>query len=45
MIDNMGIQVKPQNITMQLKNIYEESKLDEKATIKDFLKVQTEVKI
>ncbi|MBU0698401.1 MAG: hypothetical protein KKE59_03080 [Proteobacteria bacterium] len=30
-------QVKPQNITMHLKNIYEEGELDEKATCKDFL--------
>ena len=35
-------QVKPQNITMHLKNIYEEGELDEKATCKDYLQVQTE---
>ena len=35
-------QVKPQNITMHLKNIYEEGELDENATCKDFLQVQTE---
>ncbi|MFH2058992.1 MAG: RhuM family protein [Pseudomonadota bacterium] len=35
-------QVKPQNITMHLKNIYEEGELDEKATCKDFLQVQKE---
>ncbi|MCK5242185.1 virulence RhuM family protein [bacterium] len=35
-------QVKPQNITMHLKNIYEEGELDEKATCKDFLIVQKE---
>ena len=34
-------QVKPQNITMHLKNIYEEGELDEKATCKDYLQVQT----
>ncbi|MCK5672088.1 MAG: virulence RhuM family protein [Spirochaetales bacterium] len=35
-------QVKPQNITMHLKNIYEEGELDENATCKDFLQVQIE---
>ena len=35
-------QVKPQNITMHLKNIYEEGELDEKATCKDYLQVQKE---
>jgi len=35
-------QVKPQNITMHLKNIYEEQELSEEATCKDFLQVQTE---
>ena len=30
------------NINMHLKSIYEESELEEKATIKDFLIVQTE---
>ena len=35
-------QVKPQNITMHLKNIYEESELEEKATCKYFLQVQNE---
>ena len=34
-------QVKPQNITMHLKNIYKEGELDEKATCKDYLQVQT----
>lgn len=37
-------QVKPQNITMHLKNIYEEGELDEKATCKDYLQVQKEGK-
>ena len=35
-------QVKPQNITMHLKNIYLEGKLNEEATCKEFLQVQTE---
>lgn len=35
-------QVKPQNITMHLKNIYAEGELQETATCKDFLQVQTE---
>lgn len=35
-------QVKPQNITIHLKNIYAEGELDEAATCKDFLQVQTE---
>ena len=35
-------QVKPQNITMHLKNIYLEGELNEEATCKDFLQVQTE---
>jgi hypothetical protein len=35
-------QVKPQNITLHLKNIYEEGELDEKATCKDYLQVQKE---
>lgn len=35
-------QVKPQNITMHLKNIYAEGELLETATCKDFLQVQTE---
>ncbi|PTN32675.1 virulence protein RhuM/Fic/DOC family protein [Desulfonatronum sp. SC1] len=34
--------VKPQNITMHLKNIYKGGELEEKATCKDFLQVQTE---
>ena len=34
--------VKPQNITMHLKNIYADSELDELATCKDFLQVQQE---
>ena len=37
-------QVKPQNITMHLNNIYEEGELDEKATCKDYLQVQKEGK-
>ena len=36
--------VKPQNITIHLKNIYEEGELDEQATCKDFLQVQIEGK-
>ncbi len=35
-------QVKPQNITMHLKNIYAEGELTEKATCKEFLQVQIE---
>jgi len=35
-------QVKPQNITMHLKNIYAEGELIEKATCKEFLQVQIE---
>jgi hypothetical protein len=35
-------QVKPQNITMHLKNIYQEGELTEQATCKDFLQVQLE---
>ncbi|MDP3285698.1 MAG: RhuM family protein, partial [Desulfobacterales bacterium] len=35
-------QVKPQNITMHLKNIYDEKELSEEATCKEFLQVQTE---
>jgi len=35
-------QVKPQNITMHLKNIYAEEELDATATCKDFLQVQKE---
>ena len=35
-------QVRPQNITIHLKNIYKEGELDEKATCKDFLQVQKE---
>jgi len=34
--------VKPQNITMHLKNIYAEGELVEEATCKDFLQVQSE---
>lgn len=34
--------VKPQNITMHLKNIYEEGELQETSTCKDFLQVQQE---
>jgi hypothetical protein len=34
--------VTPQNITVHLKNIYTEGELDEQATCKDFLQVQTE---
>jgi len=35
-------QTTPQNITLHLKNIYEEGELDENATCKDFLQVQKE---
>jgi len=35
-------QVTPQNITLHLKNIYEEGELSEAATCKDFLQVQQE---
>ncbi len=35
-------QVRPQNITIHLKNIYKEGELDEKATCKNFLQVQKE---
>ena len=35
-------QVKPQNITIHLKNIYLEGELNQTATCKDFLQVQTE---
>ena len=35
-------QVKPQNITMHLKNIFSEGELDESATCKNFLQVQLE---
>lgn len=35
-------QTSPQNITMHIKNIYEDGELDEAATCKDFLQVQTE---
>jgi hypothetical protein len=35
-------QVKPQNITMHLKNIYSEGELDKEATCKSFLQVQQE---
>lgn len=34
--------VKPQNITMHLKNVYMQGELAEEATCKDFLQVQTE---
>jgi prophage maintenance system killer protein len=37
-------QVKPQNITMHLKNIFQDNELQEAATCKDFLQVQTEGK-
>ena len=37
-------QVKPQNITMHLKNIYAEGELSEMATCKEFLQVQKEGK-
>lgn len=33
-------QTTPQNITIHLKNIYEEGELEEEATCKDFLQVQ-----
>ncbi len=32
----------PQNITLHIKNIYEENELDEAATCKDYLQVQPE---
>ncbi len=35
-------QTTPQNVTIHLKNIYNEGELDEKATCKDFLQVQKE---
>jgi len=35
-------QVKPQNITIHLKNIYLEGELNQTATCKEFLQVQTE---
>jgi hypothetical protein len=35
-------QTTPQNITFHLKNIFQEGELDEAATCKDFLQVQTE---
>ncbi|MGB5686656.1 MAG: RhuM family protein, partial [Candidatus Electrothrix sp.] len=35
-------QVKPQNITMHLKNIYAEGELSNEATCKEFLQVQNE---
>ena len=35
-------QTTPQNITLHLKNIYEEGELQEDATCKDFLQVQKE---
>ena len=38
------LQTTPQNITIHLKNIFEEGELEEKATCKDFLQVQIEGK-
>ncbi len=35
-------QTTPQNITLHLKNIFQEGELDERATCKDFLQVQVE---
>jgi hypothetical protein len=35
-------QTTPQNITIHLKNIFDEGELDEEATCKDFLQVQNE---
>jgi hypothetical protein len=35
-------QTTPQNITIHLKNIFEEGELEEKVTCKDFLQVQIE---
>jgi hypothetical protein len=35
-------QVKPQNITMHLKNIFQDNELQEESTCKDFLQVRTE---
>ena len=37
-------QVTPQNITLHLKNIYQEEELDQDSTCKDFLQVQKEGK-
>lgn len=37
-------QTTPQNITIHLKNIFDEGELEEKATCKDFLQVQKEGK-
>ena len=37
-------QTTPQNISIHLKNIFEEGELEEKATCKDFLQVQIEGK-
>ncbi len=37
-------QTTPQNITLHLKNIFEEGELEEKATCKDFLIVQKRIK-
>jgi len=37
-------QTTPQNITIHLKNIFEEGELDETSTCKDFLQVQVEGK-
>ena len=39
---SMLFDVKPQNITMHLKNIFAEGELTEAATCKDFLQVQSE---
>ena len=38
----MLFEVKPQNITMYLKNVFAEGELEEAATCKDFLQVQVE---
>ncbi|MBV7434161.1 virulence protein RhuM/Fic/DOC family protein [Cardiobacteriaceae bacterium TAE3-ERU3] len=38
----MLFEVKPQNITMHLKNVFAEGELEEAATCKDFLQVQVE---
>jgi hypothetical protein len=35
-------QMTPQNISLHLKNIYQEGELEEAATCKDFLQVQIE---
>ena len=36
------LQVRPQNITMHIRNVYKEGELEQSATCKDFLQVQNE---